>query len=325
MQRFLLLFASVFALATVAMAESFPTDRTISSDAPAWELAFFDGGKTLAAMCGDGKLRLWDVQSGALRQTLGKELMGRPLTFLTQNNQFATVARDGSVQVWDAKTASLVRQLPAIIPRATRLAFSEDGSRVATAHMLDRQSGVNTIRVRDAMGKDLFSATAGIGGISILGFSPDGSALVAGSFDTDIRVWNVRNGELVQRVENLPVSMFAISFSPDGSWLAAAGVDRTVYLWDARTWELVRNITGQPEMISALGFSPDGKRLVTGGFSEVTQDNPVKVIVWDVATAKQRWAMPAPRRVVTAAFSPDGKRIAASYGDKSVNVWRVPD
>jgi len=300
-------------------------DRTISSDSPVSLVAFLDGGKTLAACCGDGKLRLWDSGSGAFRKAVEKVPTSAPRTFLIRTNQFATVASEGSVQIWDVKTAALARELPAIMPRASRLAFSDDGSRVATAHMVDRQTGENTIRVRDAAGKDLFSVPAGIGGVSILGFSPGGSAVVGGSYDADMRIWNARNGELARVVEDVPVAMFAMSFSPDGALLATAGVDRTIYLWDAKTWKLERKITGLPEMISAIAFSPDRKRLVTGGYSEVTSSHPVTLIVWDVATAKQLRTMPAPRMVVAALFSPDGRQIASAYGDKSLNVWQAPE
>jgi WD40 repeat protein len=300
------------------------TDRTLSSESPALLVGFADGGKTLAALCGDGKLRLWDVESGTLRQTHGREPMTSPRVFLSGNDQFATVARDGTVQVWDGKGESIKRQLPAITPRATRLAVSDDGSRVATAHMPNRQTSVNTIHVRNAEGTSLFSAPAGIGGISVLRFSPDGSLLLASSYDADLRIWSVSNGELVQLIDSLPVSMFAASFSPDGKWLAAAGMDRTVYIWDAKTWKLARTIKGQPEMISALEFSPDGRRLATGGFSELTARHPVRLIVWDVATAKPLRTMNVPRRVSALAFSPDGGQVASSYGDTAVNVWQVP-
>jgi len=311
--------------ACLALAQSVPMDRTISSEAPAWLLTFRDGGKTVAGLCGDGKLRLWDAQSGALRQTSGSQPLTAPGTFVSRGDQFATLTKDGGVQMWDAKTASPTRQFPAITPRAGRVALSSDGARIATAHMPDRQTGVNTIRVRDANGKDLFSTTAGIGGISILGFSPDASILVAGSYDADLRGWNVQNGELVKLIDDLPVSMFALAFSPDGSSFATAGVDRTIYVWDAKSRKLTRKITGQPDMISALEFSPDGKRIVSGGFSELTANSPVQLILWDVASAKQVRAMRAPRRVVAVAFSPDGRQIASSSGEKSFNIWQLPD
>ena len=299
-------------------------DRTITSDASVSRALFVESGKTLVGVCADNKLRFWDTESGALRQTVGNEPLGQPYAFIGSGVQFAGVSKDGKVQLRDMKTASIVRELPPIMPRAGDIAFSDDGSRVATAHIIDRQTGVNTIRVRDASGKDLFTVPAGIGGISTLGFSPDGSTLVASSYDADLRVWSVRNGELIKLVEELPVSMFDLSFSPDGKWLAMAGVDRIVYLWNTKTWKLDRKITGQPEMISALTFSPDGKRIVTGGMSELTVQNPVKLIVWDVESARQLKVMPAPHRVTGIAFSQDGSKFASTYGQKTVHIWQAP-
>lgn len=312
-------------LAALAAAQTLPLDRTVTSEAPALLVRFVDAGKSLAALCGDGKLRVWDTQSGTLLRTFAKDGMSTRAAFVPGESSVASITDSGSIRVVDLRKGLIEREVSAITPRATRVAFSREGARVATAHMPDHQSGVNLIRVRDQAGKDSFRVPAGVGGISILGFSPDGSTLVAGSYDADMRVWNVRNGELVRLIEDLPVSMFAMSFSPDGKWLATAGADRTVYLWDTATWKLARKLTGQPEMISALEFSPDGKRLATGGFSELTVAQPVKLIVWDVDTARQLRVLPAPRRVTAVAFSPDGKQIASSYGDKSLNVWQVPD
>ena len=113
----------------------------------------------------------------------------------------------------------------------------------------------------------------------------------------------------------------AMSFSPDGKWLATAGVDRTVYLWDTKTWKLARKLTGHGEMISALAFSADGKRIVTGGFREITQTAPVKIVLWDSASGKMLRTFDAPRRVSSTVFSPDGKWIAAAFRDKTVQIF----
>src|SRR5262249_48830351 len=144
----------------------------------------------------------------------------------------------------------------------------------------------NLVRAWDADGKQHFRVPAGIGGLSAMTFSPDGQTLVASAYDTDMRVWNARNGELMKVVDDMTVSMFDLAYSPQGRQLAAAGVDRIIYLWDAKAWKLVRKISGQPEMISAMEFSPDGKLLVTGGMNEMAFTAPVKVIVWDVASGK---------------------------------------
>ena len=46
-------------------------DRQITADAEISTVAFSAEGQLLAGICRDGKLRQWDVRSGALRRTLG--------------------------------------------------------------------------------------------------------------------------------------------------------------------------------------------------------------------------------------------------------------
>ena len=165
------------------------------------------------------------------------------------------------------------------------------------------------------------SASAWLGGMSALTFSPDGKLLVGAAYDTDLRIWNGQNGELVRVVSDMTGSMFALAFSPDGKLLAAAGVDRAVYLFDTKTWAVVRKITEQPEMISALAFSPDGQRIVTGGMNELLFGSPVKVMVWETASGKALHTFDAEHRVTAAAFSPDGAWVAAADGSKSIKLW----
>jgi WD40 repeat protein len=87
---------------------------------------------------------------------------------------------------------------------------------------------------------------------------------------------------------------------------------------------LLRKLAGQPEMISAMAFSPDGRLLLTGGFSEFTEQNPVKAMLWDISSGKPLRSMPSARRVRAAAFSSDGTRAATASLDRTVSIWAVP-
>ncbi|MFN0168115.1 MAG: WD40 repeat domain-containing protein [Bryobacteraceae bacterium] len=311
------------AFASAAMAQSLPGDRVLGSDTTVARVSYLDDGSI--AGYGQGRVRVWDAATGTLWRRMDPEAEpdSSPVAFSPRRGQLAKVTNTGVLEWWDLKTARVTRPV-AGIPAAVRgLVISPDGQSLATAHVPRREGGMNTVRVRDASGRERFAVPSGLGGISVMCFSPDGSALAAGSYDADLRVWNARNGELVRLIDDLPVSMFALSFSPDGKHLAAAGVDRTVYLWDTGSWKIARKLTGQPEMISALAFSPDGRFLVTGGFNVLTSRHPVKVIVWEIRSGKMVRTMEAPHRVSSATFSPDGKRVAAAYGDKAVSVWQV--
>jgi Tol biopolymer transport system component len=102
-----------------------------------------------------------------------------------------------------------------------------------------------------------------------------------------------------------------------------AGLDETVYIWDAKTFGAPKSMKGHGETISALAISPDGRTLVTGGFDVVTTRNPVKVAFWDMATGKIVRTVKSPHRVVSLAFSPDGKWVAMTSGEKTIDLWKA--
>ncbi|WP_345577967.1 hypothetical protein [Nonomuraea rosea] len=72
----------------------------------------------------------------------------------------------------------------------------------------------------------------------------------------------------------------------------------------------------------SLVFSPDGRMLATGG-----QDGDGSVRVWDVATGKAVATFDRGEggidRVLSVAFSPDGRRLAAASGEHTARVWDV--
>ena len=143
---------------------------------------------------------------------------------------------------------------------------------------------------------------------------------MSANYDNDIRVWKTKSGELIRKVEDMTGAMFAAEFTPDGKQLIMAGLDETVYIWDARTFALSRKLRGHGETISSLSISPDGRTLVTGGFDVITQRNPVKLAIWDLAAGKITKSIGAAHRVVAIAFSPDGKWIAFSTGENEISL-----
>ena len=300
-----------------------PENRLLKAESDVTSLAFSKDGRSLATFSRDGDIRVWNIASSSVTQTFKRDKGDSSPSFLAARGQFALIGSDGQAKIRDLESGAVIRSLQLPAPKVSGLSSTEDGKTLAGGGKDPASVSANLLRVWDSDGKQRFQVPAGIGGLSAMIFSPDGQTLIAAAYDTDVRVWNARNGELVKVMEDMTVAMFDLAYSPDGKLLAAAGVDRTIYLWDAKAWKLLRTITGQPEMISALEFSPDGKFLVTGGMNEMAFGAPVKVIVWDVASGKPVRTEEAEHRVNTVAFSPDGKWFAAADGSKLVKLWAV--
>ena len=295
-------------------------DRMIVSAVAVRSVAFTADGKSLAGLCGDSNVRLWDLASGAQTKAIAWTKSDSAVALQASAGGFAMVGSDTSMRLIDFKTGTAAVKVAAPGEKVRKVEFSPMRNMVAGGSAVPNSSA-NSVRVWDAAGKLKYTVPAGIGGISVMAFSPDGATLVAASYDADVRAWSVKDGELLRLVDELNNAMFAAVFSPDSKTLATAGSDGVIYLWDAKTWKPIRKIAGQPELISSLAYSPDGARIVSGGFDSTTVNNPTHVIVWDAASGKQLHSFDAKRQVTSVAVSPDGKSIAAAAGEKSVSVW----
>ncbi len=307
---------------TLAIAQTVAGDRVIASDSPIEAVSFSADGRSIAAACQDHQVRFWNARTGEFQRAVAFNKEDVRPSISDRADLLVTTGPDGAIVMRDLETGRTIRRFsgPARAPR--EIAFSPDRKLIAGAGLARIDGSENTVTVWDASGTKLRALQAGLGGVSALAFSPDGATLVAAGFDTNLRAWRARDGELLRLIEDPPLAMFALAFSPDGNYLATAGADRNVYLWDTKTWNMVRKLTGQPEMISAMAFSPDSRILLTGGFSEFTLRNPVQVVFWELASGKILRSEQSSHRVESAAFSPDGTQ-AATASDRTVSIWAV--
>ena len=100
---------------------------------------------------------------------------------------------------------------------------------------------------------------------------------------------------------------------------------REVKLWQVDSGREVASFpTGRPARdTAALCFSPDGKTLAAVA-AYPTGD---VLHVWDAGTARSRFSIPLRSRGLrtSAAFSPDGRRIACVLNGLQMGVWDVAE
>ena len=65
-----------------------------------------------------------------------------------------------------------------------------------------------------------------------LAFSSDGKYLLSGGDDTEIKIWDLSNGQLLNSVKNHNKTIYNLAFTDDGSILASGGLDGSIKVWE---------------------------------------------------------------------------------------------
>jgi DNA-binding beta-propeller fold protein YncE len=322
MRRFFLHPIAIFALVLPATAADTPTLRQTFALPPAVKTAFTaisPNGQRIAAACGDGKIRLWDVSSASLQNTW--DLKGEHpivLRFSADGALLAAGSSDGTLRVWDSSGGvRLDLKLPAEIDA---IAFSPDGTHIAVA-----PNGL-PIEVRDlSANKLLASLAASFSGAASLAFSGDGRWLASADTDTEIRIFDARDFTLHARVSDLLLEPLALTFSPDGSRIIAGGADGVVSLIETNTGKIVKTFPKQADVLFVLRASPDGKSVAATYFNPDQVSAPGRVLIWDAITGSLRSTIsPMDGGFNGGDYAKDGILLLTSSSDKELRVWAVP-
>jgi WD40 repeat protein len=236
----------------------------------------------------------------------------------------AAAGGEGGAHLYDAKTGAFLRAIGGA--GGPGIGFSPDGRTLSSAgfHM-DYLVGVFNVttgkRVQTLAGHTEWEAYAAA-------FSPDGKLLASAGTDRQILIWDLATGKLRHQLKDQPVRVSALVFSPDGATLASGSGDKLVKLWDTATGQLKQSLAGHGDCICTLAYSPDGKMIASGscdwGFHRGHDwprpgGNDQEVCewrLWDADSGATLRTVTDKGRLLSLAFSPDGKSLACSVGKK---------
>lgn len=292
-------------------------------------------GKRIAASFESGTIKLFDLATGQLLQSLDtkQKVPGVPFPDVAFSPDSRLLASVGGtpVKLWNVESASLKTEISDGVEELTYSpAFSPDGRTLAawSGDMTVYRSrlGSREITIEPAGQLLLWDLETGrvirklkrfkhMVWSHSLRFSPDGKLLVNGC-DVGWNSWNAQSGQLIRdHRERGKQSMSDPVFLGGATQVAFRSGDK-VKIFDVDSGKELRALRHGGD-ISRLALTNDGKLLASGGFDG-------KVKFWDVDSGQLLYTLDAHNGVVHGmAFSPDRKALVTGGKDGILKMWDI--
>ncbi|OMJ91465.1 hypothetical protein SteCoe_5949 [Stentor coeruleus] len=157
------------------------------------------------------------------------------------------------------------------------------------------------------------------GSVVSVSFSPDGKFWATGSFDNQIKIWNLTTKKEEFSLIGHTSYVSSICFSPDGKILASGSGDKSIKLWDLNDKKETITLKGHTGTIWSLCFTSDSKTLISG-----SGDKSIKL--WNISEQKEEFTLTGHSSYVSSiSLSKNGKLLASGSHDKTIKLWNLTE
>lgn len=288
---------------------------------PLLDLAFSPDGQQIVAVDADGALHLWGRNGALIRTWQAHRQPTRAVAFSPDGQYLATASEDATTKIWDLE-GNVVMNLNGDIGGFQALLWT-------AADQIIAGDEKGKIHIWEASGTPVTTLEPQLtepqkngeirsvenNEINALDLSPDGKTLVAVGTDRRVKLYNLKNRELLQSFEAHEGAIYNVRFTHDGEQLITVGDDKVVRLWQpdgTPTGQLV----GHTGLIAALAISPSGNMIATSG-----GDRAVRL--WNLERDNLTVLTGHEGPVNSVALAPDRELIASGGADATLRLWRT--
>lgn len=283
----------------------------------------------LASGDNDGHLKIWDIASGSLKQSImAHDYVG---TVVFDPNGITVITGgyvNGSQEIdeWNLVDGTLQEStISGHDDIISSIIIHNNGNRMYSA------SDDTTIKIWDRKNNGRWILNKTLEGhsnyIMSLALYENGSVLISGDYDGKIILWDMLSGgdQLCNITLSREIGVFtSFVLSTDGKYLILGGGkdDRGIIsLWDIKkSYSRSQTFIAHNSWVFSLAVSPDGHNLVSG-----SDDGTIKI--WDMSNdmALTQTLTDHNDKLASLAYSRDGKTLVSGSFDKTIKLWDAPN
>ncbi|KAK3444238.1 hypothetical protein EUGRSUZ_L00018 [Eucalyptus grandis] len=222
------------------------------------------------------------------------------LQWTTDGSQIISASPDKTLRAWDVETGKQIKKMVKHSSFVNSCCPSRRGPPLVVSGSDDGTAKLWDMRQRGAIQTfpDKYQITA-------VSFSDASDKIYTGGIDNDVKVWDIRKGEVTMTLQGHQDTITGMQLSPDGSNLLTNAMDCKLCIWDMRPYtpqnRCVKIMEGHQhnfeKNLLKCGWSPDGSKVTAGsadrmlpghmGSVNETVFHPTEPIVGSCSSDKQ--------------------------------------
>ncbi len=264
----------------------------------------------------DRTLKIWDVPSGELIQTI--PLLGEPPILLRVSPDehlvaIASAQSSPAVKMLDLESGRFTGKSLAHEGPLSCIAFSPDSSRILTVE----QRGIARLwDPGESRAQVTYKIPAHTASAPIYTASSEPEILIAG-MDKTIRKIRLSDSSSISFEPGHREIITALAVSSDGTRALTCGRDKQVIAWDAVSGSVLSNFRAHNEQISAIALNCTGELAAS-------YDQKALIKLWNTASGIVLRTFSAFEGEISfLTFTRDGERLLAGGRDMAIRIWDV--
>ncbi|MCK4264943.1 WD40 repeat domain-containing protein [Candidatus Babeliales bacterium] len=287
-------------------------------------LSFYPNDNLLATASKDGTVKIIDVETGSILNTLNHSGEVWDVSFDFSGSTLLTVSDDNKINLWDVPKGKLKFSLEGHDQTIFNARFNAQGSKVISSSA-DGSAKVWDLNKKKCICSLKHNLKANMVFSSV--FHPKKDYWVCtSSMDGVIRAWDVLELDEPKLIKSFnvgdnetifPSVIYSLEFDSKGEKLLSCASDETTSMWDFNRGELIYTVTGHDGAVWTSVFDSSGKNFVTASWDGCAK-------VWDVSLGKEIYTVGGHSGSVTSAlFDLEGKRLFTSSWDETIKCWSL--